>query len=209
MSRHGVVYREGVPRLWNATIDEHRRTVQAAILDTTAALVAEHGLAAVTMSQIAVGAGIGRATLYKYFPDVESIVVAWHERLVGEHLAELTRVAAGTDEPGERLRVVLSTLAELSKGGHEPGAGRAGHGPDLAVPLHRADHVHQARHQLHALLTDVIRAAADAGSARVDIPPRELAVFCLHALGAARELPTGRAARGRLVALTLAALQPR
>jgi AcrR family transcriptional regulator len=197
-----------VPKLWNATIDEHRRTVQAAILDTTAALIAEHGLAAVTMSQIAAGSGIGRATLYKYFPDVESIVVAWHERQVGEHLAELTRAAAGTQEAGERLRVVLSTLAKLSKGGHQPGAGSAGHGPDLAVPLHRADHVHRARHQLHALLTDVIRAAAEAGAARADIAARELAVFCLHALGAARELPAGRAASERLVELTLAALRP-
>jgi AcrR family transcriptional regulator len=50
--------------LWNATIDEHRRTVHAAILDAAAALIAEHGLAGVTMSQIAAQAGIGRATLY-------------------------------------------------------------------------------------------------------------------------------------------------
>ena len=33
------VYGGGVPRLWNATIDEHRRTVHAAILDAAAALV--------------------------------------------------------------------------------------------------------------------------------------------------------------------------
>jgi AcrR family transcriptional regulator len=45
-----------------------------AILDTTAALVAEGGLLSVTMSRIAEEAGIGRATLYKYFPDVEAIL---------------------------------------------------------------------------------------------------------------------------------------
>jgi AcrR family transcriptional regulator len=37
------------------------------------------------MSQIAAETGIGRATLYKYFPDVEAILVAWHERQVAEH----------------------------------------------------------------------------------------------------------------------------
>lgn len=48
--------------------------------DTTAALVAEQGLTSVTMSRIAKESGIGLATLYKYFPDVESILLAWHER---------------------------------------------------------------------------------------------------------------------------------
>jgi AcrR family transcriptional regulator len=66
-----------VPRLWDETIEAHRRAVRDATLDTTAALVAEHGLASVTMSQIAEQTGIGRATLYKYYPDVEAILVAW------------------------------------------------------------------------------------------------------------------------------------
>ncbi len=64
-----VPYTCAVPKLWNDTIAAHRRAVRDATLDTTAALVAEHGLAAVTMSQIAEETGIGRATLYKYFPD--------------------------------------------------------------------------------------------------------------------------------------------
>ena len=71
-----------MPKLWNETIEAHRREVRDAILDTTAALVAEHGLRSVTMSQIAEKTGIGRATLYKYFPDVEAILPAWHERQI-------------------------------------------------------------------------------------------------------------------------------
>ena len=71
-----------VPKLWSETIESHRTAVREATLDTTAALVAEHGLRSVTMSQIAEHTGIGRATLYKYFPDVEAILVAWHERQV-------------------------------------------------------------------------------------------------------------------------------
>src|SRR5439155_608112 len=48
-----VTYTGMVPKLWNETIEAHRRAVRDATLDTTAALVAEHGLASVTMSQIA------------------------------------------------------------------------------------------------------------------------------------------------------------
>ena len=177
--------------------------MQAAILDTAAALVAEHGLG-VTMSQIAQQVGIGRATLYKYFRDVETIMVAWHERQVGEHLRQLTDIAACDAEPGERLRAVLATYAELSRGGRDARQpdSHVGHGMDLAVPLHRAEHMHHARQQLHELVTQVIAVAAAAGAARKDVPAGELATYCLHALTAAAALPTP-AARRRLVAVTL------
>ena len=55
---------------------------QLPLMRTTTALVAQHGLHAVTMSRIAEEAGIGRATLYKYFKDVEAILFAWHDRQV-------------------------------------------------------------------------------------------------------------------------------
>jgi hypothetical protein len=45
------MYAGVVPKLWNETIEAHRRAVRDATLDTTAALEAEHGLASVTMSQ--------------------------------------------------------------------------------------------------------------------------------------------------------------
>ena len=81
-----------MPKLWTETIEEHRRAVHGATLDTTAALVAEHGLASVTMSRIAAETGIGRATLYKYFPDVEAILAAWHARHVARHMEHLAAV---------------------------------------------------------------------------------------------------------------------
>jgi hypothetical protein len=39
-----------VPKLWNETIEGHRRSVTDAIIGTTAKIVAAHGLASVTMS---------------------------------------------------------------------------------------------------------------------------------------------------------------
>jgi hypothetical protein len=49
--------------------------------------------------------------------------------------------------------------------------------------------------------------AAEAGVLRDEVPPDELASYCLHALAAARGLPSKAAVR-RLVAVTLAGLRP-
>src|ERR671939_2164487 len=102
-----IMYTGAVPRLWNETIKTHRAAVREAILDTTTALVAKHGLRAVTMSQIAEETGIGRATLYKYFSDVETILLAWHERQITGHLEFLVGVRDRAGDPRERLEAVL------------------------------------------------------------------------------------------------------
>ena len=103
LSSHGVshlaaAYTAGVPRLWSKTIESHRREVRDALLDTAAALVARRGLRSVTMSEIAEQAGIGRATLYKYFPDVEAILSAWHQRQVSAHIEQLRALR---EQPGD------------------------------------------------------------------------------------------------------------
>src|SRR4030095_13299794 len=96
-----------MPKLWHETMAAHRRGVRDAILHTAATLATERGLHAVTMSEIAEQAGIGRATLYKYFPDVEAILVAWHDAHVAEHLAHLAAARGVGADPGARLAAVL------------------------------------------------------------------------------------------------------
>jgi AcrR family transcriptional regulator len=188
-----------VPRLWDETIEAHRRAVRDATLDTTAALVAEHGLASVTMSQIAERTGIGRATLYKYFPDVEAILVAWHERQVAEHLQHLAVVRDQAGHAGERLEAVLEAYGVIV---HEH------HGSDLAALLHRGPHVARAHQQLRDFIRDLLTQGAASGDVRDDVAPEELASYCLHAITAATSLSSKAAVR-RLVSVILAGLQPR
>jgi AcrR family transcriptional regulator len=187
-----------VPRLWDETIEAHRRAVRDATLDTTAALVAEHGLASVTMSQIAEHTGIGRATLYKYFPDVEAILLAWHQRQIAEHLAQLAEVRDHTPHAGERLRAVLEAYALIV---HEHRGG------DLAALLHRGPHVARAHQQLRDFVRDLLTEGTASGGVRDDVAPEELASYCLSAISAARGLPS-KAAVKRLVTVILAGLQP-
>lgn len=191
----------GMPKLWNETIEAHRHAVRDAALDATAALVADHGMLSVTMSRIAQETGIGRATLYKYFPDVESILAAWHERQVTGHLEHLTAVRDQAGTADERLEAVLEAYALISHGRHEH------HGTEIAALLHQGEHVAQAHQQLKGLIRDLLAEGADTGAIRADVAPDELAGYCLHALGAAGALPTKAAVR-RLVAVTLAGLRP-
>jgi AcrR family transcriptional regulator len=186
-----------VPKLWNETIVAHREAVRDATLDATAALVAEHGLTSVTMSQIAEKTGIGRATLYKYFPDVESILLAWHERQVGAHLEHLAEVRDRTADPDKRLPSVLEAYGLIQ---HE-------HHGEVAARLHQGEHLAHAQQHLSHLIRDLISDAAQRGDVRDDVAPNELANYCIHALTAAASLPSKAAVR-RLVVLILAGLRP-
>jgi AcrR family transcriptional regulator len=196
-----VTYTAGVPRLWNETIQAHRHQVRDAILDTTAALVASHGLRSVTMSQIAERTGIGRATLYKYFPDVEAILLAWHERQITGHLDQLAAIRDQAGGARERLEAVLEAYALIT---HET---RGHHDRELAAFLHRDGQVASAQQQLRALIRDLLAEAAATGELRDDVAPDELTSYCLHALAAAGSLPSKAAVR-RLVTVTLAGVRP-
>lgn len=187
-----------MPKLWDETIDAHRRAVRDATQDAAASLVAEHGLRAVTMSQIAERTGIGRATLYKYFSDVEAILAAWHERQVHAHLEQLTALRDRGGPASERLEAVLLAYALIQHEHHEG---------ELAAQLHQGAHIAHAQQHLREFIGGLVAECATQGVIRDDVAPEELASFCLHALAGASGLPSKAAVR-RLVAVTVAGLQP-
>jgi AcrR family transcriptional regulator len=186
-----------VPKLWDETIDAHRRGVQGAILDACAALIAERGLRAITMSEIAERTGIARATLYKYFSGVEPILLAWHERQVAEHLEAVASAAHRDGDAAERLAAALEAYALLIQDHMES---------ELAALLHQGRHMDEAQRHLTSLVQGLVIEGAAAGNIRNDVPPDELTRFCLHALTAANGLESKAAVR-RLVEVTMAALR--
>ena len=187
-----------MPKLWNDTIEAHQQAVHDAVLDATAGLIEAGGFAAVSMSAIAEATGIGRATLYRYFADIDAILAAWHGRQVKRHLDLLADVAARTAEPRERLAAVLEAYAQHA-------FGRRGH---VHVPaLHQGAHMEHAHRHLRGFVTDLVAAAQQAKRVRTDVPAAELAAFALAALEATGA-QTNKAATGRLVTLVLDAMQP-
>jgi AcrR family transcriptional regulator len=138
-----------------------------------------------------------RATLYKYFPDVGSILRAWHERQIDDHLKQLVQVRDQADGAAQRLEAVLTAFAAIAHQRHDT---------DLAALLHRGEHVTAAHQHLHEFIRDLVAEAAETGAVRQDIPADELTLYCLHALTAAGSLNSPPAVR-RLVQATLTGLQ--
>jgi AcrR family transcriptional regulator len=188
-----------VPKLWVEHVESHRRVVREAVEDAAWSLVSERGLRAVTMAKVAVAAGISRATVYKYFPDVESILAAWHQRQVDAHVAQLTAISEVADEPGRVLRSVLGAYAGIV-------ARRGQHGPELGALLHRAGEHRNREELVDELLRRVLTSAIESHHVRADVDVDLLITYCRHALGAAAEL----SAEGidRLLELTLTGLRP-
>ena len=196
-----------MPRLWSETIETHRHAVRDAALDAAALVISRRGLASTTMSEIAETTGIGRATLYKYFPDVESVLLAWHERQVSRHLAELEEVRDRT-QPPQRLEAVLAVYARHHRDRAASALTPMLH-PEPVRPRsnsHGGDgDVHTAHQHLTELITELIGEQVRAGAIRDDVPPRELANYCLHALSAAATLQSSTAV-DRLCTVVLAGI---
>ena len=187
-----------MPKIWDATISGHREAVQSAILDGAANVIHDRGLSSVSMSDIARAAGISRATLYKYYDDLDAVLEAWHRRVVDSHIASLEAVAHQHSDIASRVHAVLREYAALAA--HRPP------GP-VAAGLHSSPAMEDSSGRLHELFVRLLSEAADVSMVTRRLPSAELATYCEHALSAAAELPSLEAV-DRLVELVLASLVP-
>ena len=191
-----------MPKLWAETVQSHREQVRTAVLDAVEVLVANRGVLEVTMSHLAETTGIGRATLYKYFGDVEEVLAAWHHRHVAGHLAELRDLADRPGDPATRLRSVLEAYGRICQQRRQHGANA------LVAALHRSEQIGSIEQELGELITGLLTDAATRGAVRKDVPPDELASYCLHALAAAGDTTATATATTRLVSVVLMGLTP-
>ena len=190
-----------MPELWVETIAAHRAEVREAILDAAGDLLRRDGLLGLSMSELAAAANIGRATLYKHFPDIAHVVTAWHEREVTAHLTELAALAEQPADSAERLRAVCLAYARICQQRRQHGDA------ELRAVVHHSRPDSELPSQLVAIFTGLITQAAAAGSVRRDVPQAELAAYCISALDAARDAATPTTL-SRLVDIVWAGLTP-
>lgn len=84
-----------------------RREVKEAILDAAIRLMQRYGYRKTTMEDLAREAGIGKGTIYLYFPSKEEIALACADRANARVFAHLEEIAAADAPPLERMRSML------------------------------------------------------------------------------------------------------
>jgi AcrR family transcriptional regulator len=98
--------------------DDEQRT-RARIVDAAEAIHGTVGPARATISAIAELAGVTRATVYRHFPDDETLFLACSGQWLSRHSLPDPDAWAATADPLERLRVGLGDLYRYFRAGHE------------------------------------------------------------------------------------------
>ena len=97
-----------MPRIRAATILEHKSLVRAALLDAAFDLFAARGFAGTRLADVAAAAGLGRTTLYEYFPNKVELFLALIEDRVPPLLDEVMASLPAGIAPGERIERLFS-----------------------------------------------------------------------------------------------------
>jgi AcrR family transcriptional regulator len=125
---------------------------QKRIVERATSMFAERGFDGVRLSEVAREAGIGKATLYRYFQDKRALFVDCVERvrftLVPEDLRAWNEQRDSFDEQGRnRTAAVLANFSGYRMLSNLLGAVVHGRDPELAE---------KARSELHAMVTNVV-----------------------------------------------------
>jgi AcrR family transcriptional regulator len=91
-------------------------TVASRILDTALELVGRHGLAELSMDELAAAAGVSRATLYRLFPGKEALFAALVRSFSPFEPIAAVLEAAGEQPPAEVIPKVAHAMAAAMDG---------------------------------------------------------------------------------------------
>lgn len=107
-----------VPKIIGESLEEHRAEMHRRIFAAFDELLASKGYAEVTLAEIASTAGLGRTAMYNYYPDKESLLLAYTEHETSLYLAELGGRLADVSNPIEQLKVYIRAEMETLAGQH-------------------------------------------------------------------------------------------
>lgn len=175
------------------------------IISAARTTFAEHG-PEVPMEEIARAAGVGTGTLYRRFPDRDSLIRAVGQEVFTRLLDEARAITERESDPWRALTEFVLTATDLNTvlrlSMHSERAGEVlGSDPTLT----------QVRGEILAILDSMVRAAQDSGALRPDIGSGDIALLLSMVLRGVRNAPGDvvRDAPARYLTLILDGLQAR
>ncbi len=101
---------------WSGAREAHRSLVRERIVHAALQLVAERGMSATTMSELAERSEISRPTLYSHFSDVEQVLAAWLADEVDRVQVVLAERLSEHEDPLARLEAYVLVQCEYFAG---------------------------------------------------------------------------------------------
>lgn len=102
-----------MPKIIGDTLADHRELTRRRLFDALGDLLAVQPFDAITMSQIAAHADVGRTAVYNHFADKESLLLAYMRTTTARFVELLGTALEGEDDPIEQLRIYLRAHLEL------------------------------------------------------------------------------------------------
>ena len=138
------------------------------ILRAAAAAFSERGLE-VTLDDVARRAGVGVGTVYRRFPDKETLVqVLFQDRI--DALVAVAREACAAPDPWVALVSFLKYAAGVL-------AGDLGLRQLMMFATYGSDRVGYAREQMRPVVTELVTRAQEAGCVRADFAPTDVPII--------------------------------
>lgn len=165
--------------MWQQARLDHRAHQSEAIAATALSLILDRGVSALTMAAIARAADISRQTLYRYYADIDAVLVGIAE-LIASHDDHLEAHVLQQADPSAQLDVIIRTLAQA--GGHRTRQAAAVRG---TLPPRAREVLQRHEDRIVQLLAGVLEAGTRDGVFRSDVEPLTDAPLILGLAGAA------------------------
>ena len=150
---------------WSQATREHRDRQRESIARAALELLARHGGAGVSMAAVAEAAGVSRQTLYRYHPDLDSVLLGVASMVTASDEAFRVEVLAEPDAPSRLHHLVTSIIEDTA---HAPLAGRSVEG---ALPPAGRDLLRAHERRTEALIAEILRLGVEDGEFASDLVP--------------------------------------
>jgi AcrR family transcriptional regulator len=148
---------------WSESLGHHKARQSDQIALTALHIVATEGMPALSMSALARRAGVSRQTLYRYFPDVESVLThAMASSSIEPHLEPVT----SAETPIEQLEAFVALVLEAAAAGHPPASQY-----ERSLPPEARQAVRDHEQQVEELVVGIITEGVANGSFSPDLVP--------------------------------------
>ncbi|HWJ82933.1 MAG TPA: helix-turn-helix domain-containing protein [Nocardioides sp.] len=149
-----------MPRINAATVAEHVAQQEAAVIDAARRLFGARGVAQVSLGDIAEEVGLGRTSLYRYFPTKAHIFQRWFDTVMDPLLEATEAAVTRPGGAGERLDRWLQVQLDFLLDPEHTALATASLQAD-ELPDDVREHFGARHRELYATLVPVLSTATD------------------------------------------------